>query len=104
MKFLRYGVIGSEKPALLDGDGRVRDLSGRITDICGTVLLPSSLESLRSVDPTTLPEVGDIPRIGPCVGGVGKIVCVGLNYRDHAAESNMAIPSEPVLFLKPSSS
>jgi hypothetical protein len=87
MKFLRYGVIGSEKPALLDGDGRVRDLSGRITDICGAVLLPSSLESLRSVDPTTLPEVGDTPRIGPCVGGVGKIVCVGLNYRDHAASN-----------------
>lgn len=104
MKLLRYGVIGGEKPALLDGDGRVRDLSGHIKDICGAALLPSSLESLRSVDPTTLPEVGGTPRIGPCVGGVGKIVCVGLNYRDHAAESGMAIPSEPVLFLKPSSS
>lgn len=104
MKLLRYGVVGGEKPALLDGDGRVRDLSGHIKDICGAALLPSSLESLRSVDPTTLPEVADTPRIGPCVGGVGKIVCVGLNYRDHAAESGMAIPSEPVLFLKPSSS
>jgi 2-keto-4-pentenoate hydratase/2-oxohepta-3-ene-1,7-dioic acid hydratase in catechol pathway len=82
----------------------MRDLSAHLSDIAGTALLPSSLESLSLIDTATLPEVEDTRRIGPCVGAVGKIVCAGLNYSDHAAESNMAIPSEPVLFLKPPSS
>lgn len=104
MKLLRHGPAGAEKPGVLDKDGRVRDLSARVPAIAGAALLPSSLEMLRSVDPSTLPMVEDGGRIGPCVGAVGKIVCVGLNYRDHAAESNMPTPTEPVLFLKPSSS
>lgn len=103
MKLLRYGPAGQERPGLLDQDGALRDLSSCIGDIAGEALLPSSLEKLRSVDPRTLPKIDGSPRIGPCVGSVGKIVCVGLNYTDHAAESNMALPKEPVLFLKPPS-
>jgi 2-keto-4-pentenoate hydratase/2-oxohepta-3-ene-1,7-dioic acid hydratase in catechol pathway len=104
MKLLRYGPPGSEKPAILDNRGQIRDLSGPIADIAGHVLLPDSLDALRSMDPEKLPLVSGTHRIGPCVGSVGKIVCVGLNYRDHAAEANMPVPTEPVLFLKPSSS
>ena len=104
MKLVRYGQPGAEKPALLDREGRLRDLSGHVPDIAGEALLPESLDRLRRLDPATLPEIPGSPRIGACVGAVGKMVCVGLNYSDHAAESGMAVPTEPVLFLKPSSS
>jgi 2-keto-4-pentenoate hydratase/2-oxohepta-3-ene-1,7-dioic acid hydratase in catechol pathway len=103
MKLLRYGYAGHEKPGILDPQGRLRDLSGHISDLAGSALLPASLEAIRSIDLASLPEVSGAPRIGPCVGGVGKIIGVGLNYRDHAAESGMPIPKEPPLFLKPSS-
>jgi 2-keto-4-pentenoate hydratase/2-oxohepta-3-ene-1,7-dioic acid hydratase in catechol pathway len=103
MKLLRYGPAGHERPALLDEHGHLRDLSRHIPDLAGDALLPASLESIRSLDPASLPEVPGTPRIGPCVGAVGKIIGVGLNYKDHAAESGMPIPQEPPLFLKPSS-
>lgn len=103
MKLLRYGAPGKERPGMLDHRGRLRDLSGHLTDLAGTALLPPSIEQLRSLDPARLPEVTGSPRLGPCVGAVGKIIGVGLNYKDHAAESNMPIPEEPPLFLKPSS-
>lgn len=100
MKLLRYGERGHERPGLLDSDGVLRDLSSRIADVGGVALLPESLESLRSIDPGSLPAVTGRPRMGPCIGGVGKIIGVGLNYRDHAIESGMPIPSEPPLFMK----
>ena len=103
MKLLRYGPKGSERPGFLDEQGNLRDLSRHVPDIAGTALLPDKLAQLRSLDIASLPIVRGEPRIGPCVGGVGKIVCVGLNYSDHAAESNMAVPTEPVLFMKPTS-
>ena len=104
MKLLRYGKPGEEKPGLLDGSNRLRDLSGVVPDIGGRTLLPEGLERIRTVDPATLPLVGGTPRIGPCVGQVGKFICVGLNYADHAAESNMPLPKEPILFMKATSS
>jgi 2-keto-4-pentenoate hydratase/2-oxohepta-3-ene-1,7-dioic acid hydratase in catechol pathway len=104
MKLLRYGKPGEEKPGLLDGSNRLRDLSGVVPDIGGTTLLPEGLGRIRAVDPATLPLVSGTPRIGPCVGQVGKFICVGLNYADHAAESNMALPKEPILFMKATSS
>ena len=88
---------------MLDQRGVLRDLSQHAADVAGSTLLPTNLQALRSIDPQTLPQVAGEPRIGPCVGSVGKIICVGLNYSDHAAESNMPVPTEPVLFLKPSS-
>jgi 2-keto-4-pentenoate hydratase/2-oxohepta-3-ene-1,7-dioic acid hydratase in catechol pathway len=103
VKLLRYGAPGWERPALLDDQGHLRDLSEHVRDISGTSLVPSTIRHLRSLDPTKLPQVLGHPRIGPCVGAVGKIIGVGLNYKDHAAESGMAIPSEPPLFFKPSS-
>jgi 2,4-diketo-3-deoxy-L-fuconate hydrolase len=99
MKLLRYGPKGQEKPGLLDRDGKIRDLSGIVTDIAGETLLPSNLERLRALDVSTLPVVADT-RIGACVGRIGKFICIGLNYSDHAAESNMALPPEPVVFNK----
>ena len=104
MKLLRYGEPGREKPALLDADGKVRDLSKHVPDISGATLLPAGLQQLRALDVSKLPLVESAARIGPCVGNVGKIIGVGLNYADHAAESGMPVPSEPVLFMKPSSS
>jgi 2-keto-4-pentenoate hydratase/2-oxohepta-3-ene-1,7-dioic acid hydratase in catechol pathway len=104
MKLLRYGEPGREKPAIMDADGKVRDLSKHIPDIAGSALLPASLQQLRAIDLSKLPLVDSAARIGPCVGGIAKIIGVGLNYADHAAESGMAVPSEPVLFMKPSSS
>lgn len=104
MKLLRYGPRGSERPGILDNEGCLRDLSAQVPEIDGTMLLPEHLAKLRALDVATLPKVGGAPRVGPCVAGVGKIVCVGLNYSDHAAESNMAVPTEPVLFLKATSS
>lgn len=103
MKLLRYGNPGQEKPALLDADGAIRDLSGVLGDVDGAALQPESLKKLAALDPNALPKVEGSPRIGPCVAGVGKIICVGLNYSDHAAESNMAVPTEPVLFMKATS-
>jgi len=103
MKLLRFGPPGQERPGLLDAQGRLRDLSGHVADIAGDALLPASLARLAALDPAALPIVSGEPRIGACVGQVGKMVCVGLNYSDHAAESNMAVPTEPVLFFKATS-
>ena len=103
MKLLRHGEPGRERPGLVDETGQLRDLSGVVRDIGGDALLPQNLERLRALDPKTLPPVEGTPRIGPCVGGVGKFVCVGLNYSDHAAESGLPVPSEPVLFMKATS-
>jgi 2-keto-4-pentenoate hydratase/2-oxohepta-3-ene-1,7-dioic acid hydratase in catechol pathway len=103
MKLLRYGTKGSERPAALDSNGKIRDLSGIVPDISGATLSAESLSKLRALDVTTLPEVTGSPRIGPCVGGVGKFICIGLNYSDHAAESGMAVPKEPVVFMKATS-
>jgi 2,4-diketo-3-deoxy-L-fuconate hydrolase len=104
VKLLRYGPPGQEKPGLLDDQGRVRDLSGLVPDVAGAALLPDSLARLRGVDPATLPLVSGVAqqdlRLGPCVGQVGKFICIGLNYSDHAAESGMAVPPEPVVFNK----
>ena len=104
MKLLRYGAAGRERPALLDSQGRIRDLSSVVADISGAALLPATLKALGSCPPDTLPIVQGSPRIGPCVASVGKIICVGLNYSDHAAESGMPVPREPILFLKATSS
>ncbi len=104
MKLLRYGPPGHEKPGLLDAAGDIRDLSGVIPDLAGDVLLPESFKRLRQVDAATLPRVDGTPRLGPCVAGVGKFICVGLNYSDHAAESGMPVPSEPIIFMKATSS
>ncbi|WP_233872796.1 ureidoglycolate lyase [Paraburkholderia adhaesiva] len=100
MKLLRYGPKGHEKPGLLDAEGRIRSLAGTVTDIAGDVLSDAGLAQLRSIDPETLPIVEGNPRIGACVGHVGKMVCIGLNYADHAAESGMPVPPEPVVFNK----
>ncbi|MDO6798137.1 fumarylacetoacetate hydrolase family protein [Shimia thalassica] len=98
MKFLRYGDIGSEKPGVLDADGGIRDLSGVVDDLSGDVL-----GALPDVDLTTLPLVEGSPRIGAPVGHVGKFLCIGLNYSDHAAEAGMDLPKEPILFMKATS-
>jgi 2-keto-4-pentenoate hydratase/2-oxohepta-3-ene-1,7-dioic acid hydratase in catechol pathway len=104
MKLLRYGPVGQEKPGLLDRDGRIRDLSGAVRDIAGEGLAPASLDRLRRLDPASLPLVAGSPRLGPCVGAVSKIVAIGLNYRLHAQEAGAAIPSEPIFFMKATSS
>ena len=104
MKLLRYGPAGQEKPGLLDRDGKIRDLSGVVTDINGDALAPVSLDLLRRLDPATLPLVSGTPRLGPCVAGVSKVLAIGLNYRLHAQEAGMPIPSEPIFFLKATSS
>ncbi len=103
MKLLRYGRAGSERPALMDDTGHLRDLSGHLDDVNGDVLAPDSLARLAAIDPETLPRVSGSPRIGPCVGDVGKFLCIGLNYRDHAEEAGMPIPQHPILFLKANS-
>ena len=104
MKLLRYGPRGQEKPGLLDTQGKIRDLSGVVPDIAGDTLLPPSLDRLRRLTPEELPLAQDGARLGACVGRVGKFLCVGLNYSDHAAESNMAVPAEPIIFMKATSS
>lgn len=101
MKLLRYGAVGAEKPGLLDNDGALRDLSGVVGDIDGALL--ADLTQLSSIDPASLPKVDGSPRIGPCVGSVGKFMCIGLNYSDHAAESGLPVPEEPILFMKATS-
>jgi len=103
MKLLRHGERGSEKPGLMHADGTIRDLSGIVPDIAGDVLSDAGLERIRAMDPATLPVVDPATRLGACVGGTGKFMCIGLNYADHAAESGMQVPSEPVLFMKASS-
>lgn len=103
MKLLRYGPAGREKPGLLDAQGAIRDLSGVVPDIAGEVLLPETLTRLRALDPSKLPRVDFTPRLGACVGHVGKLIAIGLNYSDHAAEAGMAVPAEPVIFLKATS-
>ncbi|MCS3469681.1 ureidoglycolate lyase [Pseudomonas sp. JUb42] len=100
MKLLRYGDKGAEKPGLLDANGRIRDLSAHVADIAGDVLTPSGLAALAALDPASLPLVAGQPRIGACVGQIGKFVCIGLNYADHAAEANMEVPKEPIIFNK----
>jgi len=100
MKLLRVGPLGQEKPAILGADGKYRDLSGRVDDIAGDVLLPEALAQLAALDLETLPVIESDQRIGACVGAIGKFVCIGLNYADHAEESGMPIPEEPVVFNK----
>lgn len=103
MKLLRHGTAGSEKPGLLHTDGTIRDLSGLVPDIAGTVLSDLGLAMLRGVNADALPIVEDGTRLGPCVAGTGKFICIGLNYADHAAESGLAVPPEPVIFMKATS-
>ncbi|MBP6797345.1 MAG: ureidoglycolate lyase [Luteimonas sp.] len=100
MKLLRYGPRGAEKPGLLDAQGVLRDLSAVVDDIAGDALAPEGLRRLRALDTAALPAVAGAPRIGPCVGRVGKFVCIGLNYSDHAAETGAQVPAEPVVFNK----
>ena len=100
MKLLRYGPKGQEKPGILDAQGRIRDLSGVVADIDGSVLGADGLARLKAVSLDGLPVVAGTPRLGPCVGKVGKFICIGLNYSDHAAESGLAVPPEPVIFMK----
>ncbi len=104
MKLLRYGLQGQEKPALLDDQGVMRDLSQYVQDISPTILNPERLHALSEINPMELPAVEGQPRIGPCLSGVGKFLCIGLNYSDHALESGQPIPSEPVVFMKATSS
>lgn len=104
MKLVRWGNKGTEKPGVVDHAGRIRDLSGELPDVAGNALNAAILRRLSALDLETLPLVPADARLGPCVGNVGKIVCVGLNYSDHAAESNMPVPTEPVLFFKATSS
>jgi len=103
MKLLRFGDIGKEKPGILDKNGIIRDLSGHIIDINGDTINDESLNKISTIDLSTLPIVADGTRLGPCVGNIGKFLCIGLNYSDHAAESGLPVPSEPILFSKATS-
>ncbi len=100
MKLLRYGAIGAEKPGILDAGGNIRDLSGVLGDIDGAAISPAGLAKLAALDPKQLPLVGGSPRLGACVARPLNFICVGLNYADHAAESNLPVPKEPILFIK----
>ena len=102
MKLVRYGAPGQEKPGLMDAD-TLRDLSAHVDDITGATLDAATLDKLRALDPASLPAVGGTPRIGACVGNIGKFLCIGLNYSDHAAETGAAIPEHPILFFKANS-
>ncbi len=102
MKLLRFGPKGQEKPGLLDADGILRDLSAHVDDIAGATLSDAALARLAALDPASLPAVG-LDRLGPCVGNVGKFICIGLNYSDHAAEAGLAVPGEPIIFAKATS-
>lgn len=104
VKLVRWGSAGQEKPGLIDADGNVRDLSGEVGDIAGDVLLPDGMARLAALDPASLPKVDGDPRLGPCVADVGKVIAIGLNYSDHAAETGMEVPPEPVVFMKATSS
>jgi 2-keto-4-pentenoate hydratase/2-oxohepta-3-ene-1,7-dioic acid hydratase in catechol pathway len=103
MKLVRYGALGAEKPGMMAADGSLRDLSRAIGDVTGKMFGDGSLERLKQIDPMTLPVVEGAPRMGACIGGVGKFICIGLNYADHAAESGAAVPVEPVMFMKATS-
>jgi 2-keto-4-pentenoate hydratase/2-oxohepta-3-ene-1,7-dioic acid hydratase in catechol pathway len=104
MKIVRYGLPHQEKPGILDSAGNIRDLTGMVPEIAGGTLSPATLASLKNIDVAKLPTAtGGAPRFGPCVGGVGKFICIGLNYSDHAAEAGMKVPSEPVIFMKATS-
>ncbi len=103
MRLLRWGPAGQERPGILDSAGRIRDLTGLVPDIGGAVLSDAGLAMLRAIDPAALPAVDPAVRLGPPVAGIGKFVCIGLNYADHAAESGMAVPPEPVVFMKATS-
>ncbi len=103
MKLLRYGPIGQEKPGLLDADGVIRDLSGTVDDIAGGTLMPAEIDRLKGLDTASLPAVSGNPRLGACVGSIGKFLCIGLNYSDHAAETGAKVPNEPILFAKATS-
>ncbi len=100
MKLLRFGPPGQERPGILDAEGRIRDLSAHVDDLAGEVLTPEGLARIAALDPATLPLAEGAPRIGACVGRVGKFICIGLNYADHAAETGAAIPDEPIVFAK----
>ena len=100
MKLLRFGSPGKEKPGLLDNSGTIRDLSGLVEDNSEETLLPENLEKLRNTDTSLLPEVNDEPRLGPCIGKIGKFICIGLNYSDHAEETGGTVPPEPIIFAK----
>jgi 2,4-diketo-3-deoxy-L-fuconate hydrolase len=100
MKLLRFGPVGQEKPGLLDATGKIRDLSAVVADIAGETLTPAGLNKLASLDTSALPVVHGEMRLGACVGRIGKFICIGLNYSDHAAESNLPLPGEPVVFSK----
>jgi len=104
MKLLRYGSVGQEKPAVLDVDGKIRDLSAHVSDIDGSSLSDAALKKIAALDLSGLPEVSSSERLGSCVGNVGKLVCIGLNYSDHAEESGLEVPPEPVVFFKATSS
>jgi len=104
MKLVRFGEVGAERPGVVDADDIIRDLSAIVTDIDGSTITPSQLEKLRSVNPADLPAAPPDTRLGPPVTNVGKIICVGLNYHEHATESDMAVPDEPILFTKATSS
>ncbi len=103
MKLLRHGPAGAEKPGLLHSDGTIRDLTGQVADIGGAALSDAGLAALRAIDAGTLPIVAPGTRLGPCVAGTGKFICIGLNYADHAAESGMKVPPEPIIFMKATS-
>jgi 2-keto-4-pentenoate hydratase/2-oxohepta-3-ene-1,7-dioic acid hydratase in catechol pathway len=103
MKLLRHGAPGAERPGLLAADGTIRDLTGLVPDIGGAVLSDTGLAMLRGVDPTQLPVVAPGTRLGPCVAGTGKFICIGLNYSDHAAETGQPVPPEPIIFMKATS-
>ena len=103
MKLVRFGPTGAEKPGLLDAAGQLRNLSGHIADITGATLGDASIAKLQALDPTSLPLVTNDQRIGPCVGNIGKFLCIGLNYSDHAAETGAKIPEHPILFFKANS-
>ena len=104
MKLVRYGAIGQEKPGLLDKSGQLRDLSDHVKDLAGEAFSPASLAKLAALDPAKLPAVNGKPRIGAPVGGLPKFLAIGLNYSDHAAEVGMALPSEPIVFIKANNS
>ncbi|MCB1970836.1 MAG: fumarylacetoacetate hydrolase family protein [Geminicoccaceae bacterium] len=103
MKLLRFGPKGQEKPGILDSDGRIRDLSGHVADIGGAAITPDGLAKLAKIDVSSLPAVSGNPRLGPCVANVGKFICIGLNYSDHAAETGSPVPPEPIIFMKANS-
>lgn len=103
MKLVRYGKPGKEKPGMIDAKGNLRDLSSRIKDVSGKALSDKSLKKLRKINPAKLPKVEGKPRIGPCVGEIGKFLCIGLNYSDHAAETGASLPEHPMVFQKATS-